>query len=71
MLAIGSTTEVDCTATDAIGNESDVSTFEVFVGLNVGGEEDRPKVPDFVQEFKIQYALGYPDDELAAAVFAS
>jgi thiol-disulfide isomerase/thioredoxin len=40
------------------------------VGLNVGGEEDRPKVPDFVQEFKIQYALGYPDDELAAAVFA-
>ena len=37
VLAIGSTTEVDCTATDAIGNESDVSTFEVFVGLNVGG----------------------------------
>ena len=37
VLAIGSTTEVDCTATDAIGNESSVSTFEVFVGLNVGG----------------------------------
>ena len=37
VLAIGSTTEVDCTASDAIGNRSDVSTFEVFVGLNVGG----------------------------------
>jgi hypothetical protein len=35
-LAIGSTTDVDCTATDAAGNESAVSTFEVFVGLNVG-----------------------------------
>jgi thiol-disulfide isomerase/thioredoxin len=40
------------------------------VGLNVGGDEDRPKVPGFVQEFKISYPLGYPDDELAAAVFA-
>ncbi len=34
-LAIGSTTTVDCTATDAIGNESDVSSFDVFVGLDV------------------------------------
>lgn len=40
------------------------------VGLNVGGAEDRPKVPGFVQEFKISYPLGYPDDELANAVFA-
>lgn len=34
-LAIGSTTTVDCTATDAIGNESAISSFDVFVGLNV------------------------------------
>jgi thiol-disulfide isomerase/thioredoxin len=40
------------------------------VGLNVGGADDRPKVPGFVQEFKISYPLGYPDDALAAAVFA-
>jgi hypothetical protein len=35
VLAIGSTTTVSCTATDAIGNESLPSTFDVFVGLNV------------------------------------
>jgi thiol-disulfide isomerase/thioredoxin len=40
------------------------------VGLNVGGDEDRPKVPGFVQEFKISYPLGYPDDALSAVVFA-
>jgi hypothetical protein len=34
-LAIGSTTDVDCTAKDAIGNESGIHTFQVFVGLNV------------------------------------
>ena len=37
LLEIGSTTTVSCTATDAIGNESDPSTFDVFVGLNVDG----------------------------------
>jgi hypothetical protein len=37
VLAIGSTTTVSCTATDAIGNESVASTFNVFVGLNVAG----------------------------------
>jgi len=36
VLEIGSTTTVSCTATDAIGNESGPSTFDVFVGLNVG-----------------------------------
>jgi hypothetical protein len=37
VLEIGSTTTVSCTASDAIGNESDPSTFDVFVGLNVDG----------------------------------
>jgi hypothetical protein len=36
-LGIGSTTEVSCTAKDNLGNESDPSVFEVFVGLNVAG----------------------------------
>jgi thiol-disulfide isomerase/thioredoxin len=32
------------------------------VGLNVGGEDDRPKVPDFVKQYSIQYQLAEPDD---------
>jgi hypothetical protein len=36
-LSIGSTTTVGCTATDNAGNESAVSSFDVFVGLNVSG----------------------------------
>jgi hypothetical protein len=35
VLGIGSTTPVNCTAKDAIGNESAPSSFDVFVGLNV------------------------------------
>jgi hypothetical protein len=37
VLSIGSTTTVDCTATDNAGNESAPSSFDVFVGLNVSG----------------------------------
>ncbi len=37
VLPIGSTTTVDCTATDNAGNESTASSFDVFVGLNVSG----------------------------------
>ena len=40
------------------------------VGLNVGGEEDRPKVPGFIEEFGIQYALGYPDAQMSELFFA-
>jgi thiol-disulfide isomerase/thioredoxin len=36
-----------------------------IVGLNVGGDDDREEVPGFAKEFKIQYPLGFPDDELA------
>lgn len=35
-----------------------------IVGLNVGGQEDYDKVPDFAREFHIQYPLGIPDPEL-------
>lgn len=34
------------------------------VGLNVGGPDDRPKVPEFVRAYRIQYTLGYPDTEM-------
>jgi cytochrome c biogenesis protein CcmG/thiol:disulfide interchange protein DsbE len=32
------------------------------IGLNVGGEEDQAKVPDYVSELGIQYQLANPDD---------
>jgi thiol-disulfide isomerase/thioredoxin len=36
-----------------------------IIGLNVGGAEDRYKVPDYVKEFKIAYTLGYPDPAMS------
>lgn len=33
------------------------------IGLNVGGQEDRLKIPDFVKQYGIQYQLAEPDDE--------
>ena len=41
-----------------------------IVGLNVGGEDDRPKVADFVREFGIQYPLGYPEEAMNELYFA-
>ncbi len=35
------------------------------VGLNVGGADDRVKVPAFSRELKIQYPLGFPDKSLS------
>lgn len=35
-----------------------------IIGLNVGGDEDKPKVPAFVKEFKIVYPIAYPEDDL-------
>jgi thiol-disulfide isomerase/thioredoxin len=34
------------------------------VGLHVGGDEDRPKVPAFVEKLKINYSLAFPEDAL-------
>jgi thiol-disulfide isomerase/thioredoxin len=34
------------------------------IGLNVGGDDDREKVPAFAKEFAIEYPLGFPDDNL-------
>ena len=34
------------------------------IGLNVGGEDDRNKVPSYAKEFGIQFPLGFPDDDL-------
>ncbi|MDQ3667489.1 MAG: TlpA family protein disulfide reductase [Acidobacteriota bacterium] len=35
------------------------------VGLNVGGPDDRVKVPAFAAEFNIPYPLGFPDQPLS------
>ncbi len=44
------------------------SDLEV-IGLHVGGEEDRPKIPAFVEQLKITYQVAYPEDALTAYVF--
>jgi len=41
------------------------------IGLNVGGEDDEAKVPDFANEFGIQYTLAKPDDELVTFLMAN
>jgi thiol-disulfide isomerase/thioredoxin len=40
------------------------------IGLNVGGEEDQPKVPDFVKLYGIQYQLADPDEETTSLFLA-
>ncbi len=40
-----------------------------IVGLNVGGEEDQAKVPEFVERLDIQYQLGNPDRMFVEAFF--
>lgn len=41
------------------------------VGLHVGGEEDRPKVPAFVEKLKIDYTLATPENELTRFIFGN
>ena len=43
----------------------------VVVGLHVGDEADRPKIPEFVRRLAIDYPLGYPDDSLTEMIFGS
>lgn len=40
-----------------------------IVGMHVGGEEDRPLVPAFVQRLSIDYTLAIPEDELTRFIF--
>jgi thiol-disulfide isomerase/thioredoxin len=34
------------------------------IGLNVGGPEDYPKIPEFVERLKIKYTLAIPESEM-------
>ncbi|HEY8559320.1 MAG TPA: TlpA disulfide reductase family protein [Pyrinomonadaceae bacterium] len=40
-----------------------------IVGMHVGDDEDREKVPAFAQKLKIDYPLAVPEDELTRFIF--
>ncbi len=42
-----------------------------IVGMHVGDDEDKLKVPEFVQRLKISYTLAYPEDALIRFIFAT
>lgn len=42
----------------------------LIVGLNVGGPEDRLKIPQFVATTKIDYPIAFPEDALSNFIFA-
>ena len=39
------------------------------IGLHVGGVEDEPKVPEFVEKLNITYPLATPEDSLTSFIF--
>lgn len=39
------------------------------IGLNVGGEEDQPKIPSFAKELKVAYPIAYPENALVSFIF--
>lgn len=41
------------------------------IGLHVGGDEDKPKVPAFVEKLKIDYTLAYPEDDLTRTLLGN
>lgn len=41
------------------------------VGLHVGGDEDRPKIPAFVEKLKINYTLANPEDGLTQSLLGN
>ena len=41
-----------------------------IVGLNVGGDEDVPKIPAFIAETKLSYPVAFPEDDLSRVIFA-
>ncbi|MGB9179443.1 MAG: TlpA disulfide reductase family protein [Pyrinomonadaceae bacterium] len=41
------------------------------IGLNVGGPEDRPKIADFLEQYKVQYPQGFPDEAMERLYFST
>lgn len=44
--------------------------FEV-IGLHVGGEEDAPKVPSYMERFNVDYPIATPEDELTYSLLGT
>lgn len=40
-----------------------------IVGLHIGGDDDKPNVPAFIEKYNMSYPLGYPQDELTNILF--
>jgi len=41
------------------------------VGLHVGDEEDRLRVPDFIKKLNVKYPIASPEDALTSFIFAA
>ena len=41
-----------------------------IVGLNVGGAEDKPEIPKFVAETRIDYPIAFPETALTQYIFS-
>jgi len=42
-----------------------------IVGLNVGGDEDKPAIPSFIAKTKMDYPIAFPESELTRFIFAT
>jgi thiol-disulfide isomerase/thioredoxin len=40
-----------------------------IIGLNVGGDEDRPKIPTFAKDMKVAYPIAFPEPPLVSYIF--
>jgi thiol-disulfide isomerase/thioredoxin len=43
----------------------------VIIGMHVGGDEDKPKVPEFVEKLAIDYTLAEPEKALTNYIFGT
>jgi thiol-disulfide isomerase/thioredoxin len=43
----------------------------VVIGLNVGGAEDKPEIPQFIAKTKLDYPIAYPESDLTRFIFAA
>ncbi len=43
----------------------------VIIGMHVGGDEDKLKVPEFVERLSIDYTLAEPENALSSYIFGS
>lgn len=41
----------------------------VIIGLNVGGDEDKPEIPEFVKQTPMNYPIAWPEDQLTRFAF--